>query len=104
LRISTAGRARDHGLLEGDRTASEPGRQWPRCGYFPPRAAKGSSHYVWGDGALCIAKQNSRTSAILRWRCGPALPLRVLARPACRLSDRHEGRDGRGRTGKGSTS
>ena len=24
-----------------------------------------------GDGALCIAKQNSRTSAILRWRCGP---------------------------------
>jgi len=26
--------------------------------------------------------------------------LRVLARPAHRLSDRHEGRDGRGRTGK----
>jgi hypothetical protein len=26
---------------------------------------------------------------------------RVLARPARRLSDRHEGRDGRGRTGKG---
>jgi hypothetical protein len=23
------------------------------------------------NGALCIAKQNSRTSAILRWRCGP---------------------------------
>ena len=54
-----------------------------------------------GDGALCIAKQNSRASAILRWRFGPPLPLRVLARSARRLSDRHEGRDGRGRSGKG---
>jgi hypothetical protein len=53
-----------------------------------------------GPSGLCTAKQNSRTSAILRWRFGPPLPLRVLARPARRLSDRHEGRDGRGRTGK----
>src|SRR5712672_1999058 len=39
-RASNAGEARDHGLLEGDRTASGPGRQWQRCGYFPPRAAE----------------------------------------------------------------
>src|SRR5438874_1180709 len=31
----------------------------------------------------------------------PSAPLRVLARSARRLSDRHEGRDGRGRSGKG---
>src|SRR6185437_10797489 len=31
----------------------------------------------------------------------PCALLRVLARSACRLSDRHEGRDGRGRSGKG---
>ena len=57
-----------------------------------------------GDGALCIAKQNSRTTAILRCRCGPPLTLRVLPRSARRLSDRREGRDGRGRIGKGLTS
>ena len=28
-----------HGLLEGDRTACGAGKQWLRCGYFPPRAA-----------------------------------------------------------------
>ena len=55
-----------------------------RCGYFPPAASihkkvHGLRH------RLCIAKQNSRTSAILRWRFGPPLPLRVLARPAHRL-------------------
>jgi hypothetical protein len=27
---------RDHGLLEGDRTAGGSGPQWLRCGYFPP--------------------------------------------------------------------
>src|SRR5439155_5994682 len=31
----------------------------------------------------------------------PSAPFRVLARSARRLSDRHEGRDGRGRSGKG---
>ncbi|MFN5041251.1 MAG: hypothetical protein ACK5E0_32425, partial [Bradyrhizobium sp.] len=40
-------------------------------------------------------------SRILRWRFGPPLRFRVLARSARRLSDRHEGRDGRGRSGKG---
>ena len=62
-------RGRDHGLLEGDRTAGGPARQWQRCGYFPPALS-----------GLCIAKQNSRTSAILRWRFGPSRSLRVLAR------------------------
>ena len=93
-------KGRDHRLLEGDRTAGDPGRQWQRRGYFPPRAAERRLTLFVVDGALCIAKQNSRASAILRWRCGPPLPLRVLARPARRLSDRHEGRDGRGRSGK----
>jgi hypothetical protein len=27
---------RDHGLLEGDRTAGDSARQWLRGGYFPP--------------------------------------------------------------------
>jgi hypothetical protein len=51
---------RDHGLLEGDRTAGGSGKQWLRCGYFPPALP-----------GLCIAKQNSRPAAIVRWRCGP---------------------------------
>ena len=80
-----AGEGRDHGLLEGDRTASGPGRQWLRPAIFRRAPPKGRSHYIWDDGALCIAKQNSRASAILRWRFGPPLPLRVLARPARRL-------------------
>jgi hypothetical protein len=82
-----AGQDRAHGLLEGDRTASGPARQWRRCSYFPPALPR-----------LCIAKQNSRTSTILRF--APALrfrlrlrplrasadePLRVLVRSACRL-------------------
>ena len=51
---------RDHGLLEGDRTAGGSARQWLRGGYFPPALS-----------GLCIAKQNSRPTTILRWRCGP---------------------------------
>ncbi len=31
--------SRDHGLLEGDRTAGASGRQWLRGGYFPPALA-----------------------------------------------------------------
>ena len=42
---ANAGRGRDHGLLEGDRTASGPGRQWLRRGYFPPRAGDEKTHY-----------------------------------------------------------
>lgn len=57
---------RAHGLLEGDRTASGPARQWLRYGYFPPALTR-----------LCIAKQNSRTSAILRF----AAALRFRLRP-----------------------
>ena len=60
---------RDHGLLEGDRTAGGSGRQWLRGGYFPPRAIDG--HLMMENGALCIAKQNSRPTTILRWRYGP---------------------------------
>jgi hypothetical protein len=63
---SNAGEGRDHSLLEGDRTASGPGRQWQRRGYFPPRAAERRFTFFMVDGALCIAKQNSRASAILR--------------------------------------
>lgn len=66
-------RVRIPGLLEGDRTAGGPVRQWLRCGYFPPALTR-----------LCIAKQNSRTSAILRF-ARPCAALRVLVRPARRL-------------------
>ena len=92
---------RDHGLLEGDRTAGGPGRQWLRWRLFSAAHRRRDDSCRWVKCALCIAKQNSRPSAILRWRFGPPLSLRVLARPAHRLSDRHEGRDGRGQTGKG---
>ena len=87
------------GLLEGDRTASGPVRQWLRGCYFPPRVAERRSHYICDDGALCIAKQNSRPSAILRF--APALRIAPGSGPF-RLppGDRHEGRDGRGRSGK----
>ena len=50
------------GLLEGDRTASGPARQWLRPAIFRRPCA-----------GLCIAKQNSRRFAILRWRFGPPL-------------------------------
>ena len=59
---------------------------------------------MWDDGALCIAKQNSLASAILRCRCGPPLPLRVLARPARRLSDRTKAAMGAADPAKGLTS
>ena len=65
---------RDHGLLEGDRTAGGPGPQWLRCGYFPPAPATPRDNSRGDpDLGLCIAKQNSRPTAILRWRCGPPL-------------------------------
>ncbi len=35
-RRPNAGRGRAHGLLEGDRTAGGPARQWLAPGYFPP--------------------------------------------------------------------
>ena len=88
----------------GRSDGKRPGPAMAEVRLFSAARRRKASHYIWGDGALCIAKQNSRTSAILRWRFGPPLPLRVLARPARRLSNRHEGRDGRGRTGKGLTS
>ena len=37
-------RGRDHGLLEGDRTASGPGRQWLRAAIFRRAPPKGRSH------------------------------------------------------------
>jgi hypothetical protein len=74
MRSALRDRAGAHGLLGGDRTASGPARQWLRCGYFPPALTR-----------LCIAKQNGRTFAILRWRSGPFAALRVLVRSARRL-------------------
>jgi hypothetical protein len=68
-------------------------------GYFPP-AASWPNKISWGRCRLCIAKQNSRIAAILRF----ASALRFASgsgpiRPPS--SHRHEGRDGRGRSGKG---
>ena len=63
------------------------------AGYFPRRDGP--------SGALCIAKQNSRRLRHPSLALRPSALLRVLARAARRLSDRHEGRDGRGRSGKG---
>lgn len=74
---------RDHGLLEGDRTAGGSAQQWLRPAIFRRAPPKGRSHYIWVDGALCIAKQNSRpppSSAALR----PSALLRVQARSARR--------------------
>jgi hypothetical protein len=39
-RPAFADQSRAPGLLEGDRTAGGPARQWLRGGYFPPRAAE----------------------------------------------------------------
>ena len=94
-----AGQSRAHGLLEGDRTANGPARQWLRATIFR-RPGHPTRHVAWGPGALCIAKQNSRaspSSAALR-------PFAVASgagpfRPPS--GDRHEGRDGRGRSDKG---
>jgi len=78
---------RDHGLLEGDRTAGGRGPAMAAVAAifrrpWPPHA---TSRVGTPTAGLCIAKQNSRTAAILRWRFGPPLSLRVLARPAHRL-------------------
>jgi YspA, cpYpsA-related SLOG family len=70
-------------------------------GYFPPRAVDEMTAVDGSNARFASRSKIATTSAILRWRFGPPLSLRVLARPAHRLSDRHEGRDGRGRTGKG---
>ena len=95
-------RGRDHGLLEGDRTAGGCGPATAAASYFPPRSAERMlTLYMgyMGRGALCIAKQNSRPppsfagAAALR-----AAPGAGPSRPPS--SDRHEGRDGRGRSGK----
>jgi len=103
-RASNAGEGRDHGLLEGDRTASDPSRQWQTCGYFPPRAAE-RPHIT--HRAMARFASRSKIAAPLPSSAGATAlrcRFRVLARPARRLSDRHEGRDGRGRTGKGLSS
>jgi len=83
-----AGQSPRLGLLEGDRTASGPARQWLRPAIF---------------AGPCGPLQRETKIAglrILRWRCGPSLrcgsgPIRPPS------GDRHEGRDGRGRSGKG---
>jgi hypothetical protein len=54
--VRIVGQSRAPGLLEGDRTASGPALQWQGLGYFPPALTR-----------LCIAKQNSRDLAILRF-------------------------------------
>lgn len=90
---ANTGRGRDLGLLEGDRTACGPGRQWLRPAIFR-RAPAIETHVICLVSALCIAKQNSRPSP----SSAAASALRVLACSARRLSDRHEGREGRGQT------
>jgi len=65
---------RDHGLLEGDRTADG----------SAPAMAEGRL-FSAGPSGLCIARQNSRPAAILRWRSGPVALLRVQVRSARRL-------------------
>ncbi len=47
------------GLLEGDRTASAPDRQWQGRGYFPPAVVTAKIN-IDQSIRLCIAKQNSR--------------------------------------------
>ena len=83
---------RDHGLLEGDRTAGGSARQWLRGGYFPPALRAFAS-------PIKIAGLRHPPLALR-----PSALLRVQARSARRLSDRHEGRDGRGQSGKRTTS
>ena len=88
-RCPPVGESRAHGLLEGDRTASGPARQWRMADYFPSALPR-----------LYIAKQNSRPppssarASALRFAPG-AGPVRPPS------GDRHEGRDGRGRSDKG---
>ena len=75
---------RDHGLLEGDRTASGPGRQRLRPAIFRRAPPNGSSRYTW-----VMARFASRSKIaglrhpplVLR----PSALLRVQARPARRL-------------------
>jgi hypothetical protein len=70
-------RGRDLGLLEGDRTAGGPGRQWLRPAIFRRAPTMTIGHL---SGALCIAKQNSRPPP----SSAAASALRVLACSACR--------------------
>ena len=72
------------GLLEGDRTAGGSDRQWPRCGYFPPAAFTQIKRGHGVNRRLCIAKQNSRSAAILRFRFGPPLRFGFWSRIPCR--------------------
>ena len=89
------GRGRAHGLLEGDRTASGPGRQWLRPAIFR-RAPAMRRHIIIPEPARFASRSKI---AGLRHPPLSLRPLRaVLARSARRLSDRHEGRDGRGRS------
>ena len=66
---------RDHGLLEGDRTAGGPARQWLRRGYFPPAPSR------------AFASRNKIAAPPPSSAGAPALPLslRVQARSARRL-------------------
>src|SRR6516165_10665566 len=80
---------RDHGLLEGDRTAGGPGPQWLSGGYFPPALRAFASR-----SKIAAPQPSSAGAPALRVAPG-AGPLRPPS------GDRHEGRDGRGRSGKG---
>jgi hypothetical protein len=55
------------------------------CGAAIFRRRRSSAQKIHGvNHRLCIAKQNSRTAAILRCRFGPPLRFRVLVRSARR--------------------
>lgn len=69
---------------EGDRAASVPAPQWRRPAIFRRAPLLDRSHYMY-SGALCIAKQNSRPSAILRFAPAAALRSAVQGRSARRL-------------------
>jgi hypothetical protein len=94
---------RDHGLLEGDRTASGPGRQWLHPAIFR-RALATRGHIM--DVSTARFASRSKIAGLRHppLALRPSALLRMLARSARRLSDRHEGRDERGRSGKGLTS
>jgi hypothetical protein len=54
-------------------------------GYFPPRAVDEITAVDGSNARFASRSKIAATSAILRWRFGPPLSLRVLARPAHRL-------------------
>jgi len=70
-------------------------------GYFPPALATPRDKSR-GDPDCWPLHREAKIAGLRRppLALRPSAMLRVLARAARRLNDRHEGRDGRGRSGK----